>query len=50
MDFLKKLNKEQGKTIVMVTHDDDLANKSGRIEFLRYGKSVKTTIKGGKVK
>ncbi|MFH2019940.1 MAG: ABC transporter ATP-binding protein [archaeon] len=45
MDFLKKLNKEQGKTIVMVTHDDDLAKEAQRIEYLKDGLIVK---KGGR--
>lgn len=45
MDFLKKLNKEQGKTIVMVTHDDDLAKQAQRIEYLKDGLIVK---KGGR--
>ncbi len=35
--FLKKLNKEKGKTIVMVTHDDKLAKQADRIEFLKDG-------------
>jgi putative ABC transport system ATP-binding protein len=36
MDFLKKL-KSEGKTIVMVTHDDHLARKAQRIEYLKDG-------------
>ena len=39
MDFLKKLHKE-GKTIVMVTHDDVLAKEAGRIAYLKDGKIV----------
>jgi len=39
MDFLKKLHKE-GKTIVMVTHDDILAKEAGRIAYLKDGKIV----------
>jgi len=40
MDFLKKLNKE-GKTIVMVTHDNTLAKKAERVIFLKDGQIVK---------
>jgi putative ABC transport system ATP-binding protein len=39
MDFLKKLH-DEGKTIVMVTHDDKLAKKAERIEYLKDGKIV----------
>lgn len=37
MDLLKDLHKE-GKTIVMVTHDPDMAEHAGRITHLRDGK------------
>jgi len=47
MTFLKKLHKEQGKTIIMVTHDDDLAQYADRIAYLRDGTIVKDA-KGGK--
>jgi putative ABC transport system ATP-binding protein len=40
MDFLKKLNKEEGKTIIMVTHDDILAKEAERIAYLKDGKIV----------
>jgi len=45
MSFLKKLNKEEKKTIVMVTHDDDLAKHAARVEYLRDGQILK---KGGR--
>ncbi len=38
MDFLGKLNKKEGKTIIMVTHDEDVACCAKRIKFLRDGK------------
>jgi putative ABC transport system ATP-binding protein len=41
MEFLLKLHK-QGKTIIMVTHDDGLAHFAERVEFLSDGKIVKT--------
>lgn len=40
MDFLKKLNEEKKKTIVMVTHDDILAKKAKRIIFLKDGQII----------
>lgn len=45
LDFLKKLNKE-GKTIIMVTHDPDLAKEHAKIIYwLRDGKVEKVTRK-----
>jgi putative ABC transport system ATP-binding protein len=41
MDFLKDLNKK-GKTIVMVTHDEDVAMNAQRSEYLKDGKIIKT--------
>ena len=40
MDFLKKLNKEEGKTIIMVTHDMPTAKFAKRVEVLQDGKIV----------
>jgi putative ABC transport system ATP-binding protein len=40
MDFLKKLHKEQGTTIVMVTHDEDVAVHADRTEYLMDGAIV----------
>jgi len=40
MDFLKKLHKEKGTTIVMVTHDENVAKNADRIEYLRDGAIV----------
>lgn len=40
MDFLKKLRKEEGKTIIMVTHDPNVAKHADREEFLKDGKIV----------
>lgn len=39
-ELLFELNKEQGTTLVIVTHDMELANKTGRIIKLRSGKIV----------
>lgn len=40
MSFLKKLHKEEKKTIVMVTHDDKLARHAERIEMLHDGQII----------
>lgn len=44
MSFLKKLNKEEGRTIVMVTHDEDMARNANRIEYLKDGVVVGSSI------
>lgn len=43
IQFLQRLHKEKGTTIVMVTHDPDVAKNAERIEHLRDGKIVKST-------
>lgn len=40
--FLKRLNKEEGKTIVMVTHDESIAKLAQRIDYLKDGKIIKS--------
>ncbi len=40
MNFLEKLHKEEGKTIVMVTHDNELASFAQRIVRLMDGKVI----------
>ena len=42
MQFLSKLNKQEGKTVIMVTHDKKVAKFAHRVEYLIDGK-----IKGG---
>jgi putative ABC transport system ATP-binding protein len=42
MDFLRKLHEDEGKTIIMVTHDEDVAKNADRIEYLKDGKIIKT--------
>jgi putative ABC transport system ATP-binding protein len=43
MSFLKKLHSDQCKTIIMVTHDEDVAHHAERIEMLRDGVIASTT-------
>ena len=40
MQFLIELNEKQGVTIIMVTHDDDLARLAERTIVLAYGKII----------
>ena len=42
LDFLRKLHKEKGTTIVMVTHDDKIAHKADRIVYLKDGMIVES--------
>ena len=37
MDLFHKLNKEQGKTIVLITHSNELAKETGRILTMKDG-------------
>jgi len=48
MDFLKQMNEEQGKTIIMVTHDANVAEHADRIEVLKDGQLVETKNNGNK--
>jgi putative ABC transport system ATP-binding protein len=43
LEFLKKLHKEKGKTIIMVTHDPNLAKQAERTAYLMDGRIVKIT-------
>ena len=42
LDFLEKLHRKENKTIIMVTHDQNLAKVAERTEFLKDGKIVKS--------
>ena len=45
MEFLKKLNKTQKKTIIVVTHDKELAKYADRILVLKDGQFIKRGAK-----
>jgi len=45
MDFLKKLNREKKKTVVMVTHDPSMAKYGDRILYLKDGRILKESNK-----
>lgn len=40
MDLFHKLNKEQGKTIVLITHSPELAAETGRIITIKDGNII----------
>ncbi|MBD3361706.1 ATP-binding cassette domain-containing protein [Candidatus Woesearchaeota archaeon] len=42
MELLKQLNKKKKKTVVFVTHDDELAEQADRIAYLHDGQIIKT--------
>ena len=42
MKMLVDLNKKEGKTIVLVTHDDHLAKHAKRIAYLKDGQIIKS--------
>ncbi|MBW2988686.1 ABC transporter ATP-binding protein [Candidatus Woesearchaeota archaeon] len=42
IDFLQDLHKKEKKTIVMVTHDEDIAKNAERLEYLYDGQIVKS--------
>jgi len=46
MDLLHELHDYQGATIVMVTHEPDIAEHAGRVIFLRDGKIVPEKLNG----
>ncbi|MBI3027474.1 ABC transporter ATP-binding protein [Candidatus Woesearchaeota archaeon] len=47
MSFLQKLNRKEGKTIILVTHDKNVATHADRIEFLKDGKIIKSLNRKG---
>ena len=40
MDLFHKLNKEQGKTIILITHSNELAEETGRIITIKDGEII----------
>jgi putative ABC transport system ATP-binding protein len=46
MEVIQELNQEQGKTIVFVTHEQDIASFSSRTINLRDGKVIKDNHNG----
>ena len=47
MDFLRKLNKEGGTTVIVVTHSPDVANMVDRIIYIRDGQISRDERGGG---
>ncbi|MGM5484351.1 MAG: ABC transporter ATP-binding protein [Nanobdellota archaeon] len=50
MEYLGDLHRKKGKTIIMVTHDEELVQFADRTEYLKDGTIVKSLKKGGKRK
>jgi putative ABC transport system ATP-binding protein len=46
MELLTDLNKKEGKTLILVTHDNDLAKKAERIAHLKDGTIINTNKDG----
>lgn len=44
MDIFHKLNKEQGKTIVLITHNNELAEETDRILTMKDGNIISQKI------
>ena len=40
--MLAKLHEEEGKAIIMVTHDPEVAEHADRVEFLKDGEIIKS--------
>lgn len=49
MDLFHKLHREQGKTIVLITHSRELAEETERIITLRDGRIVDDTGSNGEI-
>ena len=47
MEFLEKMNKKEGKTIVLITHDIELVSYANRTVKLFDGK-IEKKVKNGK--
>jgi len=45
MKFLKKLHEEKNKTIILVTHDENLTKYAERVEILKDGKIINKKLK-----
>jgi len=45
MDVLEKINREGGKTVVIVTHNMEIANRTRRMIYLRDGKIEREVVK-----
>lgn len=47
MDIFTKLNKEEGSTVIIVTHEPDIAEFTDRVITFRDGRIIHDTRKGG---
>jgi len=49
MSYIKRLNKEKGITVIMITHDSEIAKLTDRIEYLIDGKLINNPQIGKKL-
>ena len=47
MDFLARLNSQEGITVILVTHDQEIASRAQRIFHLHDGRITGQSIPGG---
>ena len=45
MDLFTRLNKELGKTIILITHEPDIAEYAGRLITFRDGQKISDEVK-----
>ena len=48
MDTFRKLNRESGRTIILITHEKEIAEHADRILFIKDGKLVEDRIVSSK--
>jgi len=41
IELLMKMNRDKGQTLVIVTHDEEIASRAGRVMYLKDGKIIK---------
>ena len=42
MDFFRKLHEDEGKTVIIITHSEEISRKTDKVYYLRDGKVIQT--------